>query len=254
MKITKNGYLQAFGCTVVVLSLIRCAYPQIAGEKQSVIAESDTTSVGAIEEKDSIIAERPSLSSLQKVHKIYSVPSFKDAFPDQNDVQLLAAQHWGVKPVVDRTDAESRKSELVYIGSNPFFFVDRLNNSIPYLVPRASVLLQDIGHNFFDSLYVKGIPFHKIIVTSVLRTKEDVLKLRTHNGNATENSCHLYGTTFDLCYNRYKTVEGPDEERRKVRNDTLKWVLSEVLRDMRQNNRCFIKYEVKQGCFHITVR
>ena len=32
----------------------------------------------------------------------------------------------------------------------------------------------------------------KIIVTSILRTKDDVAKLRTRNGNATENSCHLY--------------------------------------------------------------
>jgi hypothetical protein len=39
-----------------------------------------------------------------------------------------------------------------------------------------------------------------------------------------------------------------------VRNDTLKWVLSEVLRDMREQKRCYIKYEVKQGCFHMTVR
>ena len=41
---------------------------------------------------------------------------------------------------------------------------------------------------------------------------------------------------------------------RKVRNDTLKWILSEVLNDMRRQNRCYIKYEVKQGCFHITVK
>jgi hypothetical protein len=27
-----------------------------------------------------------------------------------------------------------------------------------------------------------------------------------------------------------------------------------VLNDMRRNNRCYIKYEVKQGCFHMTVR
>jgi hypothetical protein len=51
------------------------------------------------------------------------------------------------------------------------------------------------------------------------------------------------------------TVEDPDgPSRRQVRNDTLKWVLSEVLRDMRESNRCYIKYEVKQGCFHMTVR
>lgn len=88
----------------------------------------------------------------------------------------------------------------------------------------------------------------------MLRSKEDVKKLRGHNGNATENSCHLYGTTFDICYNRYKTVEDPDgPKRRVVRNDTLKWVLSEVLNDLRREKRCLIKYEVHQGCFHITV-
>ena len=155
---------------------------------------------------------------------------------------------------MDREEAENRKAELVYVGSNPYFYVDRLRSSIPYLVPRAVVLLQDIGRNFFDSLQVKGIPLHKIIVTSVMRSKVDVDKLRGHNGNATQNSCHLYGTTFDICYNRYKTVEEPDgPSRRQVRNDTLKWVLSEVLNDMRNNKRCLVKYEVHQGCFHITV-
>ena len=147
-----------------------------------------------------------------------------------------------------------RIKELVYVGANPFFHVDKLNNSIPYLVPRASILLQDIGRAFYDSLTIKGIPLHKLIVSSVLRTKDDVQKLRNRNQNATENSCHLYGTTFDLCYNRYITVEDPEgPARRAVRNDTLKWVLSEVLRDFRQQERCYIKYEVKQGCFHITV-
>lgn len=188
-------------------------------------------------------------------HRIYSVPHFGNTFPDQNDVQLEAAKKHGVKPVHNREDAEHRKKELVYVGSNPYFYVDRLNNSIPYLVPRASVLLQDIGRSFFDSLQVKGIPLHKIIVTSVLRTKADVEKLRSKNGNATQNSCHLYGTTFDVCYNRYKTVEDPDgPRRRQVRNDTLKWVLSEVLNDARKQNKCLVKYEVKQGCFHITVK
>lgn len=110
-----------------------------------------------------------------------------------------------------------------------------MKSSIPYLVPRAAELLQDIGHSFFDSLQIKGIPLHKIIVTSVLRSKADVTKLRGHNGNATENSCHLYGTTFDICYNRYKTVEDPEgPARRKVRNDSLKWILSEVLNDKRR--------------------
>lgn len=187
-------------------------------------------------------------------HRIFSVPHFGNTFPDQQDVQILAANKHGVNPVQNREEAEHSKGKLVYVGSNPFFYVDKLNNSIPYLVPRASVLLQDIGRAYFDSLQIKGIPLHKIIVTSILRTKDDVAKLRTRNGNATENSCHLYGTTFDVCYNRYKQIQTRQQPRRQVQNDTLKWVLSEVLRDMRNRNRCLIKYEIKQGCFHITVK
>ena len=187
-------------------------------------------------------------------HRIFSVPHFGNTFPDQQDVQIVAASRHGVAPVQNREEAEHSKGKLVYVGSNPFFYVDKLNNSIPYLVPRASVLLQDIGRAYFDSLQIKGIPLHKIIVTSILRTKDDVSKLRTRNGNATENSCHLYGTTFDVCYNRYKQIQTEKQPRRQVQNDTLKWVFSEVLRDFRNKNRCYIKYEVKQGCFHITVR
>ena len=33
-----------------------------------------------------------------------------------------------------------------------------------------------------------------------------------------------------------------------VSADTLKLVLSEVLRDLRQAEKCYIKYELKQGC------
>ena len=187
-------------------------------------------------------------------HRIFSVPHFGNTFPDQQDVQIVAASKHGVAPVQNREEAEHSKGKLVYVGSNPFFYVDKLNNSIPYLVPRASVLLQDIGRAYFDSLQIKGIPLHKIIVTSILRTKDDVSKLRTRNGNATENSCHLYGTTFDVCYNRYKQIQTEKQPRRQVQNDTLKWVFSEVLRDFRNKNRCYIKYEVHQGCFHITVR
>ena len=273
MKISKSVYLQSFIATTLVLALVRCVCPSVAGkiEENSAITSGDSVNNEVVDSADIVETSFSDSSNISSVsqpiksrffasdgsltrNKIMSVPGFSKTFPDQNDVQLLAAQKWGVKPVSNRADAEKRKAELVYIGSNPYFHIDKLNNSIPYLVPRASILLQDIGRNFFDSLQCKGIPLHKIIVTSVLRTTDDVARLRQRNSNATQNSCHLYGTTFDICYNRYMTVEAPGENRRSVRNDTLKWVFSEVLRDIRENNRCYIKYEVKQGCFHITVR
>lgn len=258
MKLTKKRYLIGFTVVVMLLWGVRTAFPQIAEarnvEGETTVVEADSM---AVESDAPVVAAVANVSQLKtdKKHKIYSVPSFKTCFPDTQSVQLAAAMKWGVKRVKNRDDAENRKSELVYVGANPYVHIDKLYSSIPYLVPRAAVLLQDIGQAFFDSLYVKGINLHRPIVTSVLRTEADVTKLRRHNGNATENSCHLYGTTFDICYNRYETVQASDgPERRAVRNDSLKYVLCEVLRDMREQGRCYIKYEVKQGCFHMTVR
>lgn len=240
MKLTKNRFLLAFSAIVGVLAIIRLAFPQVSGKQDDQeyeeMSETHMESCGIPSERDGL------------PHRIWSVPNYQTAFPDSQSAQIIAAEKWGVKPVRDRDDAEKRKKELVYMGESPYYHVDRLNNSIPYLVPRASLLLEDIGKAFYDSLYVKGIPLNQLIVTSVLRTEADVTRLQRHNGNATDRSCHLFGTTFDICYNRYQPIT------REVRNDTLKWVLSEVLRDKRAEGRCYIKYEVKQGCFHMTVR
>ena len=268
MKISKNRYLQGFVVVVLLLALVRLVFPSVAeprlakNEKGQDSAEVD--SLKAMKKDELSAAPDTAMAGVASIffdkdgkevkHRIFSVPHFGNTFPDQQDVQIQAANQHGVAPVQNREEAEHSKGKLVYVGSNPFFYVDKLNNSIPYLVPKASVLLQDIGRAYFDSLQIKGIPLHKIIVTSILRTKDDVAKLRTRNGNATENSCHLYGTTFDICYNRYKQIQTKDQPRRQVQNDTLKWVFSEVLRDFREKNRCYIKYEVHQGCFHITVR
>ena len=233
---TKRQYLLGFTVVVLLLFILK---PFVTGHSYS--SEYDS------EEEEILTSYLSPLTSVKK-HRINSVPSYKDAFPDLQEMQILAANKHGVRPVQNREEAEKRKQELVYVGESPYYHVDKLNSSIPYLVPRAAMLLQDIGQAFYDSLYMKGVPLNQIIVTSIMRTKDDVARLQRHNGNATDNSCHLYGTTIDVCYNRYHPIE------REVRDDTLKWVLSEVLRDIRRDNRAYIKYEVKQGCFHMTVR
>ena len=267
MKVSKKAYLHVFTIIVLALGLLRLTTDIDEPKSPEEIAMADSIAVvneEAEAEEEPVIQESPantesSTSSLppdtRTHHRIFSVPDYDKAFPDSQSVQIVAAQKYGVKPVKDDKDAENRKDELVYIGSSPWYHVDRLSSSSPYLVPRAAVLLQDIGRAFYDSLDAKGVPLHKIITTSVLRTKANVQKLRTRNINATENSCHLYGTTMDICYNRYKTVQDPKgPKRREVTNDTLKWILCEVLRDMRQQGRCYVKYEKKQGCFHLTTR
>ena len=275
MKKGKIRFYGIFTAFVLLFLLVKWAVPSVAHNPGQSVTKPDVASlkedtlqtevsseavVDSVQESTVVTADCPdfnpdlALDSARK-HKILSVASYKNSFPDINDVQLPSARRYGVRPVQNRAQAERMKEHLVYIGSSPYYHVEKLNSSIPYLVPRASKLLDDIAQAFHDSLTLKHIPLHNIIVTSALRTKDDVSKLQMRNGNATTTSCHLFGTTVDICYNRYKTVEDPTgPSRHKVRNDTLKWVLSEVLDDMRRQNRCYIKYEVHQGCFHLTVR
>ena len=192
---------------------------------------------------------------LNEPRNIRGVVSYKRSFPDLNDKHLEVAKVVGIRPLEDREEAESMKEKLTHITDNEFYVVDSLTHSIPYLVPRASALLDTIGSNFLDSLAAKGLNPNQVIVTSVLRTQSDVKRLRRRNGNASANSAHCFGATFDVSWKRFKKVEDEDgRPLQDVGSDTLKLVLSEVLRDLRQAEKCYIKYELKQGCFHITAR
>lgn len=192
-------------------------------------------------------------------NKVIGVYSFDKCFPDINDVQLEAAKNNGITPVHTREEAQQlvRMNKLVNISNSPFYTVDDLSHSMPYLVPKAQHLLNTISVNFIDSLRSKGLPPHLLMVTSVLRTGSDVKRLQRGNVNATTNSCHCYGTTVDIAYNRFVPVVGHynDDARNLTRWDfEMKLVLSEVLDDLREQEQCYVKYEKKQGCFHLTVR
>jgi hypothetical protein len=181
--------------------------------------------------------------------------NFTKEFNDLNEVQLAVAQAIGVPPVEDRDAAEQMKNRLVEIKDNDLYSVDELTHSIPFLIPSAAELLDRIGRNFQDSLAAKGLNPNKLVVTSVLRTEEDVRKLRQGNINASENSTHRYGTTFDLSYWHYvKVPELRERPYADVPPEYLRATLSQVLKDLHDEGACYVKYEKKQTCFHITVR
>ena len=187
--------------------------------------------------------------------RIYDV-NFSKEFNDLNDTQLAVAQAIGVPPVANREAAEKIKPKLVKLEDTDTYVIDSLTYSIPYLIPSAKTLLDDIGRVFQDSLSSKGLNPYKLVVTSVLRTEDDVARLRKGNINATEVSTHSYGTTFDLSYWRY--VKIPDLRGRPYEDvppEYLRAVLSQVLKDFHDRpNTCFVKYERQQNCFHVTVK
>lgn len=200
------------------------------------------------------VSERAEIKIPEKPNKIHYLNANR-IFRDDNDTHLSAVAAIGIDPLASREGIKSASRELVPVGGamrfNEPYVVDKLTHSSPFLVPEAAKLLQDIGTAFHDSLRNKHLPAYSIIVTSVLRTDADVKSLSRSNINASKRSVHCYGTTFDITYTRYAKHddEGPD-----ARDVDLKAVLTEVLRDLRVQGRCYVKYEVKQACFHITTR
>lgn len=171
-------------------------------------------------------------------------------FNDLNDIQLNAAKENGLKRSIKAEEAEGHR-QLVKIEDCKYYTIDKLTHSIPYLVPKAARLVEDIGKAFQDSLYNRGYHSdHKITITSVLRTEDNVEQLQKVNVNASENSCHCYGTTVDISYFTFQTPErGKRAEIEKMRQ-----VLMQVVYDLWKDERCYVKYEKQQSCLHITVR
>ena len=267
----KHRYLQTLGIIIIVLALVRCVF---IDEKKSQeyegaplfprvfeslrVPDSPRVSETPRVSEASRVSEIPRVSEASRVSETprVSKSAFIDyavAFNDSNHVQLVSAQQWGVPPVKDREDAEQRKQELVYMACSPYYDMAHLDASIPYLVPHAAILLQDIGMAFTDSLLVRHMPIYRMVVSSVLRSEADVVRLRRTNKNATEQSCHLYGTTFDINYTVFKPV-GTAREVDAETEIRLKNILGQVLYDLRSQDRCYVKYERVQPCFHITVR
>ncbi len=186
------------------------------------------------------------------VKNIRYTGSYTRDFNDKNDLHLQAAQGIGVTPVASREEAEKHKKKLKEITSTDAYEVIELTHSIPFLVPKAADLLNKIGENFCDSLKSLHAPCYKLRITSILRTSEDITKLRKKNVNSTQNSAHLYGTTFDIAWNKY--IKTDNKDTLTLTPEQLKMVLASVLRDLKKENTCYIKHEKKQGCFHITAR
>ncbi len=188
-------------------------------------------------------------------HNIKGVWSFRDCFDDENDVQLQMAKYKGIKLINNRAEAEKMKGKLCLLLENKYWGIDWLKNSIPYLIPSAKQSLDSIGIAFMDSCHAKGLNTYRVVVTSALRTEDDVKTLRKHNGNAISNSAHSYGTTYDVSWKKFRLVGDPNHRPLEmVEPETLKLVLCEALRDLRRHRVVYVKYERMQGCFHITSR
>ncbi len=179
--------------------------------------------------------------------------NYKLKFNDLQSRQHAVASVIGLsRPPKDRDDAASMRKQLVEIKTNDNYIVDSLTHSVPFLIPAAKHELDSIGEEWADILRRNNLPHYRFYVTSVLRTQEDIRYLqRSGNINSVTQSCHCYGTTFDLAYMRYNKVT---RTRDYMHEDNLKLVLGQVLLNHQRAGKIYVKYEAKQSCFHVTVR
>lgn len=229
---------------ILTLALLLCVACTSSPEKTQYPDDEEILYI----ETDSLLAE----SSMEQEHvsrhnKLSK--GYRRTFNDKNDVHLAMAQRYGIESLQSLEDANSRQFfELAKVDSCRYYTIKPLTHSAPYLTPRAKWMLMTIGKNFQDSLATHGIDGYQIIVTSLLRTDDSIRRLRRRNSNASKNSAHRYGTTFDISYIHYNRTDSATY----MPEYRLKETLAEVLYDLRREGHCYIKYEVKQSCFHVT--
>ena len=128
-RLKKKLFLGSFGLILGTLTIVRACYPEVRGTRHMANAEenellADASDTVETAPADSSLAQiqsqkpistpaQPRETSLAtdsfKYHPIKSVRSYKDCFPDLQDVQIVAAQQWGVPSIADRKEAEQRK-------------------------------------------------------------------------------------------------------------------------------------------------
>ena len=231
----KYGFYVLF--FVLLIILIRsCGANKATSSEQS---DEDLKEVGEL--VDSILVS-------------YNGRSFDYAkrFADTNIQHLSAAQNIGLSsPPANRQEAQRMHMQLYEVRSNQNFIIEELTHSMPYLVPVAFRRLDAIGKEWEDILERNDLPHYRFRITSILRSGEDIEKLRKTNSNAAQNSAHNYGTTFDIAYWHYDKVTRTNKY---MTEDNLKLVLAQVLLNQQREGHIYVKYERKQCCFHVTVR
>ncbi|MBN2806951.1 MAG: hypothetical protein JXR22_09850 [Prolixibacteraceae bacterium] len=181
-----------------------------------------------------------------------------DWYRDLNPVHLKYAKANGIKPYKKNKDFHNevhllvKNDQLVRVNNTRNYTVKRLTHSHPYLTPDAVDLLDDLGKRFRKKLKQNELGSYAYQVSSLLRTEESQKGLSRSNRNASPNTSHLYGTTFDIAYNNVVKKPLPWMKVEVADARVIK-LLSEAIGELRSEGRCVVVTEKHETCFHITV-
>lgn len=231
-----------------LLPCITCAFFAIAGCGAKEAADRAADSVAAAPADAMPETVEAGDGSEPSPLRIRATGPLARTFNDSNYAHYAHAERLGIDPITNLAQAYYTKRPLVHVTTSDKILVDSLTHSMPFLVPEAARLLDDVGSAFIDSMTRRGAAGYRVKVTSMLRTPSTVKRLRRVNRNATDSSTHQFGTTFDLSYTHFDAA--PDAP--FISQENLKNMLAEVLLNMRDEGRCLVKYERHTGCFHVT--
>ena len=190
----------------------------------------------------------------QKVYGAIKVDRYKDL----NAVHLKHAMKNGIQPFKKNKDFHAQiaemvdKGQLVKIKNARNYQVERLIYSHPYLTLEGKKFLNDLGKRFQEKLNANDMGTYAFQISSLLRTEENQRGLSRSNKNASANSSHLYGTTFDIAYDSVIKKPLPWMKVQMADPKAIK-LLSEAIGELRDEGRCVAVTERQEKCFHITV-
>lgn len=169
-------------------------------------------------------------------------PKCQIIFTDNIATHETALENEGITPQKNFRDIEklSQMGNLVKIKTNESYIVRNAKFSRPYILPKANTFLLELSKKYADECSSEKIGYVPFTISSVTRSIESVEILIGRNGNAIKNSAHLKGKTFDISYRAFN------------KNKKQNKAFINVLKDLRANKKCFVKFE-RNGCLHITV-
>src|SRR5664280_761772 len=179
---------------------------------------------------------------------IYS-RKLKDMLPDYNGESNVS----GISRCSNKREllSKMRMGELFRIRDGRGYEVEDLSFSYPFLTKEGKTILKEIGKRFRKKVSATRLRGSDFKITSMTRTTEILIRLRKFNSNASVNSPHFYGNTFDISYVRFSSPKWFITDCDKY---FLKEALAQVIWQLREEKKCWATYEIKQGCFHVVAR
>lgn len=163
-------------------------------------------------------------------------------FDDKVKTHELALKKNVIKPQKELKDLDKLKDKgvLIELKTNDHYIISDMDFSRPYVLPKVELFLKKLVNNYKSEL--GDLNYVRFEITSATRSRRSARQLMGNNVNAVTNSAHLHGKTIDISYVRFG-------------NNTAQLdALVKALKKMREDDKCYVKYERTQGCLHITVR